>query len=88
VIITYPKFFTPNNDGENDLWRVAGMENFPNAIIEIFDRYGKRVAYLSRRNQGWNGTYNGRALPATDYWFVSKIDDSIPEKKGHFSLLR
>ena len=88
VIITYPKFFTPNNDGENDMWKVAGMENFPNAIIEIFDRYGKRVAYLSRRNQGWNGNYNGRALPATDYWFVSKIDDSIPEKKGHFSLLR
>lgn len=88
VVITYPKFFTPNNDGVNDLWSVMGMEKFPNAVIEIFDRYGKRVAYLSRRNQGWNGNYNGKALPATDYWFVSKIDDSIPEKRGHFSLLR
>lgn len=88
VVISYPKFFTPNNDGENDFWSVIGMENFPSAIVEIYDRYGKPVASLSRRNLKWNGIYNGKPLPATDYWFVSKIDDSIPEKKGHFSLKR
>ena len=86
--LSYPTFFTPNNDGFNDFWMVKGMENFPKAGVKIFDRFGKNIANLNSKNPKWNGVYNGNSLPATDYWFVSKIDDSIPEKRGHFTLKR
>jgi gliding motility-associated-like protein len=38
--------------------------------IQIFDRYGKLLKEISPNSTGWNGTYNGQPLPATDYWFV------------------
>lgn len=88
VVLSYPKFFTPNNDGENDSWTVKGMENFPSAVIEIYDRYGKLIANLNPRNLSWNGTFNGKQLPSEDYWYVAKINDLIPQRRGHFSLKR
>lgn len=88
AVISYPKFFTPNNDGDNDTWSAKGMENYPNAVIYIYDRYGKLITSLTPRNLEWNGTFNERALPSEDYWFVSKINTYIPEQKGHFSLKR
>jgi gliding motility-associated-like protein len=83
-----PKYFTPNGDNANDLFTLVGMSGFPEVTVDIFDRYGKMITRLSRRNRGWDGTYNGYPLPATDYWYVVKLDDRSPEIRGHFSLLR
>ncbi len=88
AILGYPKFFTPNNDGINDLWQLIGAsENLPKNSIEIFDRYGKLVHQMQAKNKGWNGTLNGRPLPASDYWFRINLEgrESI---KGHFTLKR
>ncbi len=87
TVIDYPKFFTPNNDGFNDLWQIKSSSKFPNSKIAIFDRYGKLIAELSANNQGWDGSINGTALPADDYWFKAKFNDKI-SFSGHFSLKR
>ncbi len=92
-IIGFPSFFTPNNDGENDFWHVLGVNNdfFTASIIRVFDRFGKIVANINPSSKGWNGLYNGKELPETDYWFTAQIIDSngdIREQKGHFSLIR
>jgi gliding motility-associated-like protein len=84
--LPYPKFFTPNNDGFNDTWTIDFNYLEPNSSIRIFDRYGKLVKEL-RNNDSWDGTYFGRILPATDYWFmVTRKNGS--EFKSHFSLKR
>lgn len=88
VVISYPGFFTPNGDSVNDNWYIKGASNFPTAEIAIFDRFGKIITVLNRSNLFWDGTLNGKKLPADDYWFTAKINDSFPEVKGHFSLLR
>ncbi|MGQ7946398.1 T9SS type B sorting domain-containing protein [Flavobacterium sp. WC2509] len=88
IVIVVPKFFTPNNDGYNDVWRVKGIENYPLAEINIFDRYGKLITQLNSFNTSWNGTFNQKILPASDYWYVLKVDKESPEVKGHFSLKR
>ncbi|WP_289664171.1 T9SS type B sorting domain-containing protein [Flavobacterium panacagri] len=87
TIIDYPKFFTPNNDGFNDLWQIKSSAKYPNSKIAIFDRYGKLIAELSANNSGWDGSFNGSALPADDYWFKAKFNDKI-NFSGHFSLKR
>lgn len=87
-IYMIPLFFTPNGDNINDGFTIAGMYAFPQATINIFDRYGKVVAALNSRNRSWDGTFNGNRLPATDYWYIIKLDDETPEIKGHFSLIR
>jgi gliding motility-associated-like protein len=83
-----PKFFTPNNDGFNDLWEITEMKNFPNSSASIYDRYGKLIINLNASNYRWDGTFNNNPLPADDYWYRLKLDNSKPEVKGHFSLKR
>ncbi|WP_433835372.1 T9SS type B sorting domain-containing protein [Flavobacterium anhuiense] len=88
VVLVFPAFFTPNNDSYNDLWEVTGMENYPLAVVTIFDRYGKLIAQLSRFKMSWDGTLNQIPLPASDYWYALKVDDSTPILRGHFTLKR
>ncbi|MFL2603212.1 MAG: T9SS type B sorting domain-containing protein, partial [Flavobacteriaceae bacterium] len=88
-VIGYKKYFTPNNDGINDKWKILGIRiDFNNASeIYIFDRYGKLLKQLDPITDGWDGTYLGKPMPATDYWFRVYLEDGR-EFKGHFSLIR
>ena len=88
VVIIVPKYFTPNNDGFNDVWEVKGLVNYPLAEVTLFDRYGKLITQLNSSNRSWDGTFNRNPLPATDYWYILKLDKNSPEVKGHFSLKR
>jgi gliding motility-associated-like protein len=88
IVIIVPKYFTPNNDGQNDFWEVKGLINYPLAEVTLFDRYGKLITLLNSYNRTWDGTFNKKSLPASDYWYVIKIDQNSPEVKGHFSLKR
>jgi gliding motility-associated-like protein len=88
VVLLAPAFFTPNNDSFNDFWTVKGISSYPKAELRIFDRYGKLLKELRPTSLGWDGTFNGQELPASDYWFVFKMDANSPEKRGHFALKR
>lgn len=86
-VIDYPRFFTPNGDGYNDLWFITKLIELPDYKILIFDRYGKLLKETNQNSAGWNGIYNGQQLPADDYWFTLQfVDGKIV--KGHFSLKR
>jgi len=86
-ILDYDKFFTPNNDGYNDYWNLEGIKNQDIFFIKIFNRYGKLLKNLDPRSKGWDGIYQGKKLPADDYWFKLLTKDNIL-KTGHFSLIR
>lgn len=91
-IINYPNYFTPNADGVNDNWNIWDLSHQPEAVISIFDRYGKFLKQMSPASSGWDGTYNGEKLPSTDYWFtVEYLPQNGTTKqifKAHFSLKR
>jgi gliding motility-associated-like protein len=94
-VIQFPKFFTPNADGDNDTWVIKGANKtfYPNSSINIFNRYGKLVAQLAIDGQGWDGTYGGKTLSSDDYWFnitliPADTTKSAINKKGNFSLIR
>lgn len=88
-VIGFPKYFTPNNDGINDLWQVYGInEEFQaNSIIYIFDRKGKLLKELNPLSSGWDGTFIGKLMPTSDYWFSVTLQDGR-SFKGHFTLKR
>jgi len=86
-ILTYPKFFTPNGDNINEYWKIKFSILEPNMLVYIYDRYGKLITGFGVNSKGWDGTYNGAKLPATDYWFVV-IRENGEELKGHFSMIR
>jgi large repetitive protein len=86
----YPHFFTPNDDGLNDIWNIPDFVEQNEAIIYIYDRYGKLLYFIKPNDLGWNGTYNKYLLPSSDYWFkaVYKENGEIKEFKSHFTLKR
>src|SRR5574343_240517 len=91
LVIDYPKYFTPNGDGENDTWNIVGMDQ-ADAKLYIFDRYGKLIKQISPSigSEGWDGTFNNQQLPSTDYWFTIDYTENGAAKqfKAHFSLKR
>ncbi|MEX0274213.1 MAG: T9SS type B sorting domain-containing protein, partial [Flavobacteriaceae bacterium] len=93
LVMGYPKFLTPNGDGYNDGWRIEGTDALENPITFIFDRYGKLVAQLVE-DVFWDGYYNGRPMPSTDYWFklehMGNTGDLViaNPRKSHFTLKR
>jgi gliding motility-associated-like protein len=89
AVLGIPNFFTPNNDGNNDYWNIKGANaSFnSNTIVYIFDRYGKLVKQISPQTQGWNGTFNGQPMPASDYWYSIQLEDGRVVN-GHFALKR
>lgn len=90
LVIDAPKFLTPNGDGAFDTWHIVGIETLPGSIVYIFDRYGKLLKQLGSGTLGWDGTYNGHNMPASDYWFLAEIKQGgvAFEVKGHFALRR
>ncbi|MFT6796543.1 MAG: gliding motility-associated-like protein [Maribacter sp.] len=85
----FPKFFTPNNDGINDYWQLSPLnDNVPSLqALYIFDRYGNLLSQINPESTGWDGTYKGRPMPSSTYWFkaVSIYDRAI---QGYFALKR
>jgi gliding motility-associated-like protein len=91
LVVNYPKYFTPNNDGYNDSWNIRDLSNQPTATIIIYDRYGKMLTQIRPSNSGWDGTYNGKQMPSDDYWFsVSYTDEhQMPQEfRAHFAMKR
>ena len=98
VSITVPvlyilNFFTPNNDGYNDVWQIKGVfsSDYIFSNISIFDRYGKLLKNMSINQNSWDGTFNGAQMPSSDYWYsieLQKSDGSVFIRQGHFSLRR
>ena len=87
-LIGFPKFFTPNDDGVNDFWRVKGLDTSLLKSIKIFDRYGKYLANLTSANvYSWNGTHNGQLLEDNDYWYEVVFSNGV-RRIGHFTLKR
>jgi gliding motility-associated-like protein len=87
ALLNYPKFFTPNGDGINEKWRLEYSWFEPEALIYIYDRYGKLLSSFTAKDPGWDGKFNERNLPATDYWFVVERKEG-KIYKGHFSMIR
>jgi len=90
-IINYPNYFTPNGDGVHETWNISDLAQQPNSVISIFDRYGKLLKQITPNGTGWDGKYNGKDMPSTDYWFSVEYTTQTNQKgvfKSHFSLKR
>ena len=94
TVVGFPSFFTPNGDGTNDYWHILGVSNLENPIVYVYDRYGKLLKQLDDSTLGWDGTFNGRELPSSDYWFkliYTDLQGQLVEAKyinNHFALKR
>jgi len=72
-----PTAITPSNpDGVNDTWRIEKLEGFPDAVIDIYDRWG-RLIWRSEPGYPtpWNGRdMRGQEVPMGSYHFVIMLN--------------
>jgi gliding motility-associated-like protein len=45
------------------------------------------MATTSSMDNGWDGIFEGKPMPASDYWFMVESEDGNVFK-NHFSLMR
>jgi len=68
-----PNTITPNNDGDNDVWVIPHIENFPDAVVEIFDRWGRLIYHRENPDPEnvWDGkSQAGKEMPMDSYYYV------------------
>ena len=76
-IFNIPNAFTPNGDGYNDQWKIAGLENYPGTEVNVYDRRGLPVfkEVISNKPLEWDGKTNGSPIPTGNYWYTIKVSD-------------
>ena len=90
--IVAPNVFTPNGDGINDVWKIAGIEDFPNADIVVFNRWGMIVHHIpGTATVPWNGTNDsGQVLENGSYYYIitlNKVSGSDQLVKGYVTII-
>lgn len=53
--LTVMSGFTPNGDGENDYFKILGVQNYPNNSLAIFNELGEEIFYKKDYNNDWGG---------------------------------
>lgn len=89
--ITIPNAFTPNGDGNNDVFKILAAGYKKLNSFKIFDRWGKQIFYTTKFNEGWNGKFNNVDCDlGTYFWLITGTDLNDKEKtiKGDVILVR
>jgi gliding motility-associated-like protein len=67
---------TPNGDGANDEWIVGGLEHFPSATVQVWNRWGQIIYESTGYAVPWDGTYDGQKVGVADYYFMITYDEA------------
>jgi len=79
--------FTPNDDNLDDKWRIRGLANYEDVVVNVFNNRGVIVWESKDYQNHWDGTdTNGLPLPEGIYYYIVQRDDEY--FRGWVSLLR
>jgi gliding motility-associated-like protein len=85
--IRIPNAFTPNGDDINDTWQIDNIDRFPDAIINVYNRWGQPVYYARPDEADWDGIYNGKIVPAGAYVYVINLFNGKEPYTGVVSVV-
>ena len=76
--VNVPNGFTPDGDGNNDLFVIPGVTETSSASLTIYNRYGNLVYQSKAYNNDWDGTSseNGMELPDGTYFYVLEMPNT------------
>lgn len=85
-----PTGFSPNNDGNNDVLRVRGGP-FESLDFKVYNKWGDLLFRSREQDNGWDGTYEGKAQPTGEYVYTidaRTIDGESYSFSGNVALIR
>ncbi len=89
--LAIPNAFSPNNDGNNDVFKVLTECDWTDFYLAIYNRWGQKVFYTENIKQGWDGYFNGIAQPISVFAYYVRATNTANETKfykGDVTLIR
>lgn len=86
--VKVPNVFSPNGDNIHDQWLIPNLGDYPGCTVEVFNRYGQQVYYSAGYGTPWNGTYNGKELPAGTYYYIIQLQNGFKPLSGSVTIIR
>ena len=81
--------FSPNDDNYNDTWVIDNMDLYPDANVQIFNRWGNIVHEQTGLYEPWDGFVRGAPAPSELYYWI--INLNFPDRevlKGNITIVR
>ncbi|MDN3580844.1 gliding motility-associated C-terminal domain-containing protein [Mucilaginibacter flavus] len=85
--IHVPNAFSPNGDGHNDTWVIAGLEGDLSTTVKVYNRLGSQIFISQGYSTPWNGSYKGQKLPAGVYYYVISAKGSKQVLSGSVTII-
>lgn len=92
--LLFPNAFSPNSDGNNDLFMPAIPPSCPVSTykLQVYNQWGQMIFVSYRPEQGWDGSYNGAPADVGTYMYRVQMKTGLRDinvvKNGDFILLR
>jgi len=80
--------FSPNADGVNDTWDIDNIDLYPEVEINVFNQWGNKVFESTGYEEPWDGTYNGKELPAATYYYTLDLKNGDVPYSGSITILK
>lgn len=97
-VIYIPNSFSPNDDLKNEVFKPSILfikQNSDNDLynysFEIFNRWGERIFYTNKTEEGWDGNVRGQKSPIGVYIYKVKaigLDGVYHTINGNVTLIR
>ena len=80
-----PSAFTPNGDGKNEFFFVAGLEDITEMDMAIYDRWGTAIYETNGLDASWDGRNNqNKIIQQGLYFYKIRYTDKTGEVFEHF----
>jgi len=83
-----PNAFTPDGDGYNETWILDNLFNYPEALVTIFNTWGNIVYQTDGNYVPWDGTFEGKPLPAATYYYVIDLKNGTAPYSGADTIVK
>ncbi|MBA3899016.1 MAG: gliding motility-associated C-terminal domain-containing protein, partial [Bacteroidetes bacterium] len=90
LLIFVPNIFSPNGDGQNDVFYVRG-KGVKQLRLMIYNRWGEKVFETEDIHQGWDGSFRGQMLsPSVFVYYLEAVLETNQKiiKKGDVTLIK
>jgi gliding motility-associated-like protein len=92
--LSVPNGFSPDGDGVNETFVIQGLEAYPDAGLQIYNRWGNLVYEKVPYDNKWEGTSNvggvlfGSNLPEGTYFYMLDLNNDEKPMSGYVILKR